>query len=88
MSQEWFAEPRSRLVLGSPPPVLMAVWNLPVDQLAYGPNFTPNMYQYNLAFQNQQFDYSAAIAFTLAIVTMFLVMVVLLVNAWHAKRSA
>ena len=55
---------------------------------AIGPNFTPNMYLYNLAFQNQQFDYSAAIAFTLAIVTMFLVMVVLLVNAWHARRSA
>jgi multiple sugar transport system permease protein len=54
---------------------------------AIGPNFTPNMYLYNLAFQNQQFDYSAAIAFTLAIVTMVLVLVVLVVNAWHARRS-
>lgn len=32
------------------------------------PNFTPNMYVYNLAFGSRQFDYAAAIAFTLAIV--------------------
>lgn len=32
-------------------------------------NFTPNIYVYNLAFSNRQFDYSAAIAFTLALVT-------------------
>lgn len=32
-------------------------------------HFTPNIYVYNLAFSNRQFDYSAAIAFTLAIVT-------------------
>jgi multiple sugar transport system permease protein len=36
---------------------------------AVGPTFTPNLYVYNLAFQNRQFDYSAAIAFSLAIVT-------------------
>lgn len=32
-------------------------------------NFTPNLYVYNLAFSTRQFDYSAAIAFTLALVT-------------------
>jgi multiple sugar transport system permease protein len=55
---------------------------------AIGPNFTPNMYLWNLAFQNSQFDYSAAIAFTLAIVTLGLVSVVLLVNAWRNRRAA
>ena len=34
-----------------------------------GVNFTPNAYVYSLAFGNRQFDYSAAIAFTLALVT-------------------
>lgn len=33
------------------------------------PHFTPNMYVYSLAFRSQQFDVSAAIAFTLAFVT-------------------
>jgi multiple sugar transport system permease protein len=55
---------------------------------AIGPNFTPNMYLYNLAFLNSQFDYSAAIAFTLAMVTMALVAVVLVVNHWRTRRSA
>lgn len=44
---------------------------------AVGPTFTPNLYVYNLAFQNRQFDYSAAIAFSLAIVTALLSAVVL-----------
>lgn len=35
-------------------------------------NFTPNSYVYNLAFGNRQFDYSAAIAFSLAFVTAIL----------------
>jgi len=41
-------------------------------------HFTPNIYIYNLAFSNRQFDYSAAIAFTLAIVTAVLSSLVLL----------
>jgi len=41
-------------------------------------HFTPNIYVYNLAFQNRQFDYSAAIAFTLAVVTAVLSSIVLL----------
>jgi multiple sugar transport system permease protein len=32
-------------------------------------HFTPNIYLYNLAFRNAQFNYSAAMAFTLAIVS-------------------
>ena len=55
---------------------------------AIGPNFTPNLYVYNLAFQNQQFDYSAAIAFTLATVTVALVAVILVINTWRTRRSA
>jgi len=41
-------------------------------------HFTPNIYVYNLAFANRQFDYSAAIAFTLALVTAVLSSLVLL----------
>jgi multiple sugar transport system permease protein len=52
-----------------------------------GTNFTPNMYVYNLAFGNQQFDYSAAIAFTLAAVTGVLVGVAMGLNAWHRRRA-
>jgi multiple sugar transport system permease protein len=40
-------------------------------------HFTPNIYVYNLAFANRQFDYSAAIAFTLALVTAVLSSLVL-----------
>lgn len=53
-----------------------------------GPNFTPNMYLYNEAFYIGDFHYSAAIAFSLAMVTMVLVGIVLAINAWHARRSA
>jgi multiple sugar transport system permease protein len=42
-----------------------------------GPNFTPNLYVYNLAFGSSQFDYSAAIAFTLAGITAVLSSIVL-----------
>jgi multiple sugar transport system permease protein len=41
-------------------------------------NFTPNLYVYTLAFENRQFDYSAAIAFSLAVVTAVLSSLVLL----------
>jgi multiple sugar transport system permease protein len=59
-----------------------------VAPAAIGPNFTPNMYLYNVAFQIGDFYYSAAIAFSLAMVTMVLVGVVLVVNAWHSRRAA
>jgi multiple sugar transport system permease protein len=40
-----------------------------VAPTAMNRHFTPNLYVYNLAFANKQFDYSAAISFTLALVT-------------------
>jgi len=40
-------------------------------------HFTPNIYLYSLAFRNAQFDYSAAMAFTLAIVSGVLASLVL-----------
>lgn len=43
-------------------------------------HFTPNYYVYTLAFQNRQFDYSAAIAFSLAIVTAILSSLVLYIT--------
>ncbi|HEX9330514.1 MAG TPA: sugar ABC transporter permease, partial [Anaerolineales bacterium] len=43
-----------------------------------GTHFTPNLYVYRLAFGNRQFDYAAAIAFTLALVTAVLSSMVLL----------
>lgn len=42
-----------------------------------GPTFTPNMYVYDLAFNRRDFEYSAAIAFTLAAVTAVLSSLVL-----------
>jgi multiple sugar transport system permease protein len=43
-------------------------------------HFTPNMYLYYLAFRNAQFDYSAAMAFTLAILSGVLASLVLLIS--------
>ncbi|HTX92799.1 MAG TPA: sugar ABC transporter permease [Anaerolineales bacterium] len=40
-----------------------------VAPTAMNSHFTPNLYVYQLAFANKQFDYSAAISFTLALVT-------------------
>ena len=48
-----------------------------VAPTAINQHFTPNLYVYTLAFTNRQFDYSAAIAFSLAIVTAILSSVVL-----------
>jgi multiple sugar transport system permease protein len=33
-----------------------------------GSHYTPNLYAYTLAFTNQQYDYSAAVSFTLGAV--------------------
>ncbi len=49
-------------------------------------HFTPNIYVYNLAFANRQFDYSATIAFTLAIVTAVLSSAVL-VTAFRRESN-
>jgi multiple sugar transport system permease protein len=58
-----------------------------VAPTAMNSHFTPNMYVYNLAFSNRQFDYSAAIAFTLAIVTAVLSSLVLLA-AYRKENNA
>lgn len=39
---------------------------------AIGPAFTPNLYAYNVAFQNQDIPYSAALAFVLGLVVMLI----------------
>lgn len=57
-----------------------------VAPTAINSHFTPNLYVYNLAFSNRQFDYSAAIAFTLAIVTAVLSSLVLLA-AYRKENS-
>jgi multiple sugar transport system permease protein len=43
-------------------------------------HFTPNVYLYNLAFRNAQFNYAAAMAFTLALVAGILASLVLFVT--------
>jgi multiple sugar transport system permease protein len=39
---------------------------------AIGNNFTPNMYAYNLSFAGQEYNYSAAIAIVMGIITMII----------------
>jgi multiple sugar transport system permease protein len=43
-------------------------------------HFTPNVYLYNLAFRSARFEYAAAMAFTLAVVSAILASLVLLVT--------
>ncbi|HVM72314.1 MAG TPA: sugar ABC transporter permease [Anaerolineales bacterium] len=62
------------LQLFNEPSVLNTVAPTAMDR-----HFTPNLYVYNLAFANKQFDYSAAISFTLAIVTAAVSSIVLFV---------
>ena len=47
-------------------------------------HFTPNIYLYNLAFRNGEFNYSAAMAFTLAIVSGALASLVLFLSQRRA----
>lgn len=49
--------------------------------------YTPNVYSFNLAFSQSQFNYSAAVSFTLAIVVFILTAVVLTVTRRRAKNS-
>ncbi len=51
-------------------------------------HFTPNIYLYNLAFRNAQFNYSAAMAFTLAIVSGVLASLVLLITSRRERKVA
>ena len=49
--------------------------------------YTPNVYSFNLAFAQSQFNYSAAVSFTLALVVFVLTAVVLTVTRRRAKNS-
>ncbi len=48
-------------------------------------HFTPNIYLYNLAFRNGQFNYSAAMAFTLAVISGLMASLVLFVTRRREK---
>ena len=50
------------------------------------PNFTPNLYVYNLSFQSRQFEYAAAVSFALAAVTAVLSSLVLFVAYRRERR--
>jgi multiple sugar transport system permease protein len=47
-------------------------------------NFTPNMYAYNLSFAGQEYNYSAAIAIVMGILTMVIAAAV----QWYGRRRA
>ncbi len=47
-------------------------------------NFTPNMYAYNLSFAGQEYNYSAAIAIVMGILTMIIAAAV----QWYGRRRA
>jgi multiple sugar transport system permease protein len=49
-------------------------------------NFTPNMYAYNLSFAGQQFNYAAAIAIVMGIITMIVAYVVQTVGVRKEDR--
>ncbi|MBO0805309.1 MAG: sugar ABC transporter permease [Nocardiopsaceae bacterium] len=58
-----------------------------MQQLAPGvvsTNYTPNLYAYNLAFNGQEYNYAAAVAVVLGVVTVVLAYVVQL---WTARRE-
>jgi multiple sugar transport system permease protein len=48
------------------------------------PNFTPNMYAYNLSFAGQEYNYSAAIAMVMGVLTMIAAVGV----QWYGRRRA
>jgi len=49
--------------------------------------YTPNIYSFNLAFAQSQFNYSAAVSFTLAIVVFIITAVVLTATRRKAKQA-
>ncbi|GGO66359.1 ABC transporter permease [Microbacterium nanhaiense] len=55
---------------------------------AIGSSFSPNLYAYNLAFTNQEVNYSAAVAFLLGIVIMVVSYVFQLSTARREKKGA
>ena len=54
---------------------------------AVSAGYTPNIYSFNLAFSRSQFNYSAAVSFTLAFVVFILTAIVLTVTRRKAKTS-
>ncbi|MFI6986000.1 carbohydrate ABC transporter permease [Embleya sp. NPDC050154] len=50
-------------------------------------NYTPNLYAYNLAFSGRQFNYSAAIAVVLGVVTVFVAYLVQLATARRERMQ-
>jgi multiple sugar transport system permease protein len=50
-------------------------------------HYTPNIYLYNLAFRSTQFEYSAAMAFTLALVSGILASLVLILSRRNQGES-
>ena len=50
-----------------------------------GTNFTPNMYAYNLSFAGQEYNYSAAIAIVMGIIT---VVIAYAVQLYGRRRAA
>jgi multiple sugar transport system permease protein len=52
---------------------------------AIGTNFTPNMYAYNLSFAGQEYNYSAAIAIVMGIIT---VIIAYAVQLYGRRRAA
>jgi len=55
---------------------------------AIGSSFSPNLYAYNLAFTNQEVNYSAAVAFLLGLVIMIVSYVFQLSTARREKKGA
>ena len=49
--------------------------------------YTPNIYSFNLAFAQSQFNYSAAVSFTLAIVVFIITAIVLTATRRRAKQA-
>lgn len=49
--------------------------------------YTPNIYSFNLAFAQSQFNYSAAVSFTLAIVVFIITAVVLTITRRRATKA-
>lgn len=54
---------------------------------AVSAGYTPNIYSFNLAFVQSQFNYAAAVSFTLAIVVFFITAVMLLITRRRARKS-
>jgi multiple sugar transport system permease protein len=52
-----------------------------------GSGYTPNLYAYNLAFTNQQINYSAAVSFMLGLVTIIMACAVFLVTSRRSRMA-